>query len=614
MFLHYASCPPCAGIRIPAQGGDDMGVFAAMNIFQSYQEKVIDILNGMTAAGDLPQGLDFARVKVEPPKDIAHGDMATNAAMVLSKAAGKNPRQLGEAIAEKLKALAGVREASLAGPGFINFRLNETEWANILRDVLSSGVHFGDSKMGKGEKVNVEYVSVNPTGPMHAGHMRGAVIGDTLANLMVKAGFDVTREYYFNDAGTQIDVLARTAYLRYREALGENIGAIPEGFYPGEYLKDVGAALAKRDGAKWQGKDETEWYAPVRDFAVDYMMKMIRQDLELIGIKHDVFSNEREVIENGTLDKVFKKLQDMDLIYQGTLPPPKGKEMDDWEPVELTLFRSSKFGDSSDRPLKKRDGNWAYIMPDIAYHYDMMQRGFKKMINMLGKDHGNYLDKMRPAIAALSNGEATIDVVFNGMVKVLKNGEPVKLSKRSGNIITLREIVEEVGAGVVRFFMMTRTPESEMDFDFTKVVEQSKDNPVFYVQYAHARCCSVLRNAKEMFKDIDDSPAALAKADMSKIASEDEIKIIRFMANWPRVVEQAAEAREAHRVAFYLHDLASEFHAFWNKGRDDATLRFLHEDDRALSLARLALVKSVATVIASGLAVMGVEPLQELHG
>ena len=582
-----------------------------MNIFDTYKSVVDAILASMAIAGELPPGMDLNRVKVEPPKDISHGDLSTNAAMVLSKAAGKNPRELGESIAEKLRTADGVREVTLAGPGFINFRLTAEAWQKVAHAILKQGTAFGDSQMGKGEKVNVEYVSVNPTGPMHAGHMRGAVIGDVLANLLQKAGYDVSREYYFNDAGTQVDVLARTAYLRYREAMGENIGEIPEGLYPGEYMKAVGEAMAKRDGDKWMNRPEQDWLAPMRAFAVARMIETIKADLALIGIRHDVFTNEREIVENGTLDKVFTALKDMDLIYQGTLPPPKGKEMEDWEPAELTLFRSSKFGDSSDRPLKKRDGTWAYIMPDIAYHYDKMQRGFMTMINVLGKDHGNYLDKMKPAIAALSDGRGSITVQFCGMVKLFKNGEPVKLSKRAGNIITLREIVEEVGPGVVRFYMMTRTPDTEMDFDFAKVVEQSKDNPVFYVQYAHARCHSVLRNAREMFgtADID-----LDNVDLSLLSGADEIELIRQLSAWPRQVELAAEAKEAHRITGYLHDVASAFHAFWNKGRDDATLRFLHPDNRELSFARLALVRAVVTVIASGLAVMGVEPLEELHG
>lgn len=581
-----------------------------MNIFDTYKSVVDAILASMAIVGELPAGLDLSRVKVEPPKDISHGDLSTNAAMVLSKAAGKNPRELGEAIAEKLRTADGIREVSLAGPGFINFRLTAEAWQKVARAILEQGIAFGDSQMGRGEKVNVEYVSANPTGPMHAGHMRGAVIGDVLSNLLQKAGYDVTREYYFNDAGTQVDVLGRTAYLRYREALGEDIGEIPEGLYPGEYLKPVGEAIAKRDGDKWLNRPEEDWLPAMRAFAVARMIEAIKADLELIGIRHEVFTNEREIVENGTLDKVFGALTEMDLIYQGTLPPPKGKEMEDWEPAELTLFRSSKFGDSSDRPLKKRDGTWAYIMPDIAYHYDKMQRGFMTMINVLGKDHGNYMDKMRPAVSALSDGKGNISVMFCGMVKLFKNGEPVKLSKRAGNIITLREIVEEVGPGVVRFYMMTRTPESEMDFDFAKVVEQSKDNPVFYVQYAHARCHSVLRNAVEMFGT---SEVDLESVDLSLLNGPDELELIRQLSAWPRQVELAAEAREAHRITGYLHDVASAFHAFWHKGRDDATLRFLHPDNRELSFARVALVRAVATVIASGLAVMGVEPLEELH-
>ncbi len=586
------------------------------NIFHAYKDKVSDLLGQMAANGDIPQGLDLSRVTVEPPKDASHGDMATNAAMVLSKAAGKNPRQLGEALAVRLKQLPEIREVTVAGPGFVNFRLADAEWASTLRTILADGIHYGDSKMGKREKVVIEYVSANPTGPMHAGHVRGAVIGDTLANLLKKAGYDVTKEYYFNDAGNQIDVLTKTAYLRYREALGEDIGAIPEGLYPGEYMKDVAQAMVARDGKQWLGVAETAWAPAMRDFAVEYIMQMIRSDLDLIGIHHDVFSNERVMIEDGTLEKSFKTLMDKGLIYQGTLPPPKGKEMEGWEPVELTLFRSSNFGDASDRPLKKRDGTWAYIMPDIAYHYNKLQRGFKWMINVLGKDHQGYEEKIRPAVAALAEGakDIRLNVVYCGMVKLFKNGEPVKLSKRSGNIITLRELVEEVGAGSVRFFMMTRTPDSELDFDFTKVVEQSKDNPVFYVQYAHTRCASVLRNAREMFPDVDLSPAALSTANLARIASADELQLVRFMAGWPRAVEAAAEAHEPHRVAFYLHDLASEFHGFWNKGRDDSTLRFLHENDRELSMARLALVSAVKTVIASGLAVMGVQPEEEMRG
>ena len=514
---------------------------------------------------------------------------------------------------DRLAALPLVAGVEIAGPGFINLRLKPEVWQNELKEILATGVRYGNSGMGGRQRVNVEFVSANPTGPMHAGHVRGAVLGDTLCNLLAKAGYDVTREYYFNDAGTQVDVLARTAHLRYREALGEDIGAIPDGLYPGEYLKEVGAALARRDGTKWQGAPESAWLIPVREFAVQFMMRMIREDLDLIGIKHDVFTNERELIENGTLEKVFKLLEDKGLIYVGTLPPPKGKVMEDWEPVPLTLFRSSQFGDSTDRPLKKRDGNWAYIMPDFAYHYDKVRRGFNAMINVLGTDHGGYAERLRPAIAAYSDGKARLTVLYNNIVKIFKNGEPVKLSKRSGNLITLREMVEQVGAGAVRFFMLTRAPDSELEFDFVKVVEQSRDNPVFYVQYAHARCCSILRNAAEILPDKDLSAAALMAQDASAIAASEELELIRFLANWPRIVEAAAVAQEPHRIAFYLMELAAQFHSLWNRGNDNAMLRFIVPDDPALTLARLVLIKAVQTVIASGLAVMGCQPVEEMR-
>jgi arginyl-tRNA synthetase len=549
---------------------------------------------------------------IEAPRDPKHGDIATNLAMTLTKPLGKPPRAIAEAIANALKEDASITGVDVAGPGFINLKLAPGVWHEELKTILQEGVHYGDSALGGNEAVNVEYVSANPTGPMHAGHVRGAVFGDALANLLAKVGHKVTREYYFNDAGTQVDVLARTVHLRYREALGETI-EIPAGLYPGDYLKPVAQKLVERDGNKWLGKDETEWLQPIREFAVAEMMAAIREDLKLIGIQHDVFSNEREVIENGTLDKVFKFLEEKDLIYTGTLPPPKGKEMDDWEPVPLTLFRSSAFGDASDRALKKRDGTWAYIMPDIAYHHAMIQRGFLKMINVLGADHGGYLERMRPAIAALSDNKARLDVVFCQMVKVFNNGELVKLSKRSGNIITLREMVEEVGADSVRFTILTRSADSQFEFDFTKVKEQSRDNPVFYIQYAHARIRSVLRHGAEMFKGADLSSPALAKKNLSLLASEDDLSLIRFMGNWPKLVEAAAEAREPHRISFYLYDLASLFHAFWNKGKEDATLRFLIEDNPELTLARLALLQGIANVIASGLAVIGVKPVEEMR-
>ncbi len=584
-----------------------------MNIYRYFQTVVLSALQGLVSSGELPEGLDPARVTVEAPRDVGHGDLATNAAMVLAKAAGKKPRELAELLLPSLLAHPDIANGDIAGPGFINLRLTEDFWRERLKDIIVAGERYGDSDDGHGKRINVEYVSANPTGPMHAGHVRGAVIGDSVANLLAKVGYDVTREYYFNDAGSQVDVLARSTYLRYREALGEEIREIPEGLYPGEYLRDVGRALATRDGAKWLNEPEEAWLAPVRDFSVSYIMRLIGADLDLIGIKHDVFTNERELIDNGTLDKAFEILDDKGLIYIGTLPPPRGKIMEDWEPVPLTLFRSSLFGDSTDRPLKKRDGAWAYIMPDFAYHYDKIRRGFELIINVLGTDHGGYAERMRPAVAAFSDGKATLDVIFNGIVKIYNRGELVKLSKRSGNLITLREMVEQVGADAVRFFMLTRTPESELDFDFAKVTEQSKDNPVFYVQYAHARCRSVLRLAAEQYSSDILGAESLLDAQTGRLDSPEELDLIRRMAAWPAVVSGAAESHEPHKIAFYLYDLAAAFHQLWAKGKDNATLRFLLENDPSLTIARLALVQAVATVIASGLRLIGVDPAEELR-
>jgi arginyl-tRNA synthetase len=584
-----------------------------MTLFKSIHTIIAASVDEAVRTGVLTLSAPLPTFVVEPPREAAHGDLATNVAMVIAKIVGKPPRAIADILKPTLIAHASVLSVDIAGPGFINLRLRPEIWQNELKEIIKTGIRYGDSHFGKACKVNIEYVSANPTGPMHAGHVRGAVIGDTLSNLLAKAGYDVTREYYFNDAGTQVDILARTTYLRYREALGEEMGEIPEGFYPGEYLKDVGSALAERDGKKWLGQPEDQWLTPLRRFAVDHMMRMIRIDLELIGIHHDVFTNERDLIDNGTLEKSFKILEDKGLIYIGTLPPPKGKTMDDWEPTPLTLFRSSNFGDSTDRPLKKRDGTWAYIMPDIAYHFDKIRRGFALMINVLGTDHGGYLDRMLPAVAAFSDGQAHLEVVYNNIVKIFKNGEPIKLSKRSGNLITLREMVDQVGASAVRFFMLTRTPESPLDFDFAKVVEHTRDNPVFYVQYAHARCCSILRHAADIFSPDELAPNFLADTDLSLIGSSDELALIKDLTHWPRSVEAAALAYEPHRIAFYLMELAARFHGLWHKGNDDATLRFIVPNNKKLTLARLALIKSVQTVIQSGLAVMGCEPVEEMR-
>ena len=579
-----------------------------MNIFNKYKSEIEQILIEI-----IGEEVDTSRITVEPPRDSSHGDMATNAAMVLSKVAKMKPRDLAEKIVEKFEKLEGIKEVSIAGPGFINFRLTKGEWSLFIKKILELNTAYGDAPKKEG-KVNIEYVSANPTGPMHAGHVRGAIVGDVLASLMQKAGYDVTREYYFNDAGGQIDVLGKTCYIRYKEALGLGEAEIPEGYYPGEYMKDVAQALVERDGDKWLNASEEEWSPVMKDFACEYIMEVIKEDLALIGVKHDVFVNERVIVET-RLSEAFKILEDKDLIYTGTLPPPKGKEMEDWKPVPLTLFRSSKFGDDVDRPLKKRNGDWAYIMPDIAYHHDKFQRGFNYMINVLGKDHGGYVERIEPAVKALTDDAGKLDVIYNAMVKILKNGEPVKLSKRSGNIITLREMVEEVGAGAVRFFMLSRSADTDLEFDFAKAVEQSKDNPVFYVQYAHARCCSILRKAvsEGMFKEEEILDSKLKELPTQLVNSSEELEILRVMANWPRFLDAAAEAREPHRITYYLQELASSFHSFWNKGKEDENLRFLIENNRDLSLARLALVRSIAIVIASGLKVMGVKPLEEMH-
>lgn len=579
-----------------------------MNIFSKYKIEIEKILNEV-----IDGEVDASRVTVEPPRDSSHGDMATNAAMVLSKAAGMNPRALAEKIVEKFESVEGVKEVSIAGPGFINFRLTEDEWSSFIKEILKLNIAYGDGEHKEG-KVNVEYVSVNPTGPMHAGHVRGAVVGDVVANLMKKAGFDITKEYYFNDAGAQIDTLGRTCYLRYKEALGQGEAVIPEGLYPGEYMKDVAKALVEQEGDKWLDTPEEEHLTTMKDFACHYLMDVIKEDLSLIGVNQDVFTNERVMVET-KLPEAFKLLEDKDLIYTGTLPPPRGKEIENYEPVPLTLFRSSNFGDDVDRPLKKRDGTWAYIMPDIAYHHDKLQRGFKYMINVLGKDHGGYEERIGPAVQALADGDAQLDVLYIAMVKLLKGGEPVKLSKRSGNIITLRDMVDEVGKDAIRFFMLSRSADTDLEFDLEKVVEQSKDNPVFYVQYAHARCCSILRKAiaEGMFTEDEITDAKLQELSGALVNSTDELEMLRIMANWPRFIEAAAEAREPHRITYYLQELASSFHSFWNKGKEDDNLRFLIEDNKDLSLARLALVRAIAIVIASGLNIMGVEPLKEMH-
>ena len=584
-----------------------------MNLFSYFHGEVGAALRGLQAAGKIAGDVDMARVSVELPRDPTHGDLSTNAAMVLSKGLGMKPRDLAQLIADALKSHKDVQKADIAGPGFINLHLAESFWQARIGDILRTGIHYGDSKIGQGRKVNVEYVSANPTGPLHLAHARGAVYGDALASLLAKAGHGVTKEYYINDAGTQVDVLARSAHLRYREALGETIPAIPEGFYPGEYLMDVGQALAKRDGKKWLDKPESEWLVPVRQFAIDQIMAGIREDLEVLGIRQDVFSSERKVVESGAVERALKKLEDDGLLYVGVLSPPKGMKPDDWEPRPQTLFRSTDFGDDVDRPLRKSDGSWTYFASDIAYHYDKFLRGCPEMIDVWGADHGGHVKRMKSAVKAVTGGKGSLDLKLCQLVTLLRDGEPVKMSKRKGTFVTLREVVDEVGKGVVRFIMLTRTNDAPLEFDLTKVIEKSRDNPVYYVQYAHARVRSVLRKAPEEAPQIDISPVALASADLSKLTDEGELGLIKKMAAWPKTVELAAEAHEPHRIAFYLYELASTFHAQWNQGKEKEVLRFIRPDDLPLTAARLAMLQALAFVIASGLEVMGVEPVEEMR-
>jgi len=584
-----------------------------MNPFKDFSAIVVKALEAMAAAGELPAGLDPTRVTVEPPRDPAHGDMATNAALVLAKPAGLKPRDLADVLAVRLRGLEAVESAEVAGPGFLNLRLTPGYWQDCLSGILRSGKAFGESDLGRGRRVNVEYVSANPTGPLTVGHARGAVVGDALATLLAKAGYAVTREYYINDAGAQVDVLARSAYLRYREALGEEIGEIPEGHYPGDYLKDIGRALAARDGGKWCGQPEERWLPEVRRFAIDILMVSVRDDLAALGVHQDVFSSERALVEAGGIEETIKTLEARDLIYTGVLEPPKGKAPDDWEPRPQTLFRATQFGDDVDRPLRKSDGSWTYFAADMAYHLDKYRRGAELMIDVWGADHGGYVKRMQAAVQALTDGKAKLEILICQLVKLLRAGEPVKMSKRAGAFVTLREVIDEVGKGVVRFIMLTRKNDAPLDFDLAKVLEQSRDNPVFYVQYGHARACSVLRHAAELFPKLSRTTADLAGARLDLLTDSDEIALIKRLALWPRLLESAAEAYEPHRVAYYLYDVAAGFHGLWTKGKDDARLRFLLEDDVELTAARLALVQGVALVIASGLEVFGVEPVEEMR-
>ena len=581
-----------------------------MNLFAEIRLAVTEALTALAAEGVLPAGLDLTAVAVEPPRDSAHGDMATNAAMVLAKPAGMAPRAIAEALAARLMADPRIAGADVAGPGFLNLRLAPAMWHGVLRAVLQSGTDFGRSDLGAGQKVNVEFVSANPTGPMHVGHVRGAVVGDALSNLLAFAGWNVTREYYINDGGAQVNVLARSAYERYREAHGLE-PAIVEGLYPGDYLIPVGEALKKTYGASLLDQPEEVWLADIRDFATEMMMAEIRADLKQLGVTMDVYSSEKALYGTGEIEAAIQTLRDMDLIYEGVLEPPKGKEPDDWEPRVQTLFRSTAHGNDVDRPVMKSDGSWTYFAPDIAYHYNKVRRGFDALIDIFGADHGGYVKRMKAAVSALSGGRVPLDIKLIQLVKLWKGGEPFKMSKRAGTFVTLRDVVDQAGADVTRFIMLTRKNDVALDFDFDKVLEQSKDNPVFYVQYANARVNSILRKARDAGIACDD-PSLLA-ADLSAVTHEAELAMMRKIAEWPRLVEIAARGNEPHRIAFYLYELASEFHGLWNRGNDETSLRFIQEGNAATSAAKITLARATGVVIAAGLGILGVTPVEEMR-
>jgi arginyl-tRNA synthetase len=579
-----------------------------MNLFADIRTRVLACLDQLVAEGTLPDGLSTAAVSVEPPRDAAHGDMATNAAMVLAKPAKMNPRVIADALAAKLLADPQIAVAEVAGPGFLNMRLVPDVWQGVVKTVLSDP-SYGQSTLGQGQKMMVEYVSANPTGPLHVGHTRGAVFGDALARLLDYAGYDVTKEYYINDGGAQVDVLARSVYLRYLEAHGQEV-AFEDGTYPGDYLIPVGEALKEKVGDAFVGQSEDVWLADIREFATESMMDLIREDLAQLGVVMDSFFSEKSLYGTGLIERAIAELDAKGLIYRGVLEPPKGKMPEDWEPREQTLFKSTAHGDDVDRPVQKSDGSWTYFAPDIAYHYDKVQRGFDQLIDVFGADHGGYVKRMKAAVSALSDGKVPLDVKLTQLVKLYKNGEPFKMSKRAGTFVTLRDVVDQVGPNVTRFHMLTRKNDAPLDFDFDKVLEQSKDNPVFYVNYAYARVNSAVAKAGA-FTDVSD--ATLAGGDLSGLTHEAELTLIKKLAEWPRLVEIAARGHEPHRIAFYLYDLASDFHALYHQGSADEALRFVQEGDSDATQAKIALIRAVAIVILHGLGILGVTPAEEMR-
>ena len=574
-----------------------------MNIFTLFETDFATVLRSMQDQGVLPAELDSGRVVFELPRDISHGDVACNAAMVLAKQASLKPRDLAERLVPEFEKMDGVTGVEIAGPGFINIRVEPRLWTTEIDAIIEAGTDYGRNRSGAGKTINVEYVSANPTGPLHAAHARGAVLGDAMAGLLDFCGWDVTREYYINDAGAQVDVLARSAYLRYCEALGRNIGDIPPGLYPGAYLIDVGKALAVAFGDSFLDRDEAEWLDPVRSFTIEAILVGIREDLQALGIRMDRFSSERALVDSGAVQSAIDRLEESGHVYRGILEPPKGKEPEDWEPREQLLFRASAFGDDTDRPLQKSDGSWTYFASDVAYHMDKLDRTGGQLINIFGVDHGGYVKRMMAAVEALSGRKGQLDIQLCQLVNLMENGKPVKMSKRAGTFVTVRDVIEAVGADVIRFIMLTRRSEQTLDFDYARVTEQSRDNPVFYVQYAHARACSVLRQAGTGSTDA---------AALDQLTNPAEMALIRILAGWPRQVVSAASAHEPHRVAFYLMELAAAFHALWTAGRENPDLRFIRDEDPALTAARLRLVKATALVIRSGLGVLAIDAREEM--
>jgi arginyl-tRNA synthetase len=580
-----------------------------MNLFTHVREILIDILHDLSTQGILPADTDFSQITVEPPKDSRHGDMATNAAMVLSKSVETKPRELAKIISESLSQNEIVLSVDIAGPGFINISLSEACWHSLLSSVLLNGINFGRSNIGSSKKVNVEFVSANPTGPLHVGHTRGAVFGDALASLLSYSGYEVTREYYINDGGAQVDVLARSVFLRYQEAFGKEV-VFEDGTYPGDYLIPIALKLKDKFGDAYLQKSEDKWLPEFRDYAVQAMMDLIKSDLDLLGIEMDTYFSEKSLYDSGQIEAALDRLKNNGLIYKGILEPPKGKKTEDWEPREQTLFKSTLHGDDVDRPVLKSDGTWTYFAPDIAYHFDKITRGFDLLIDIFGADHGGYVKRMKAAVSALSSGEVPLDIKLCQLVKLYQNGEPFKMSKRAGNFVMLRDLVEEVGPDVTRFVMLTRKNDAALDFDFQKVLEQSRENPVFYVQYAHARIKSVIRKAEEL--DIDISDRALSEMNLTGLIHSSELSLIKKIAEWPRLVEVAARLYEPHRIAFYLFDLSSQLHAHWSKGSDNPDLRFLHNDNLVKTQSKIALARAVSIVISSGLAILGVKPAEKM--